>query len=67
MIAENEALKSVVTWELNLGFTSQTFSTASRFADRYVDKLFVSKEDVPIARVGHAFAAFAFVGERMKP
>ena len=36
-------------------------------ADCYVDKLFVSKADVPIAQVGHAFAAIAFVGERMKP
>ena len=36
------------------------------FADRYVEKLFASREDVPIARVGHAFAAIAFVGERMQ-
>ena len=31
-----------------------------------MDKLYTSREDVPIARVGHAFAAIAFVGERMQ-
>ena len=30
-----------------------------------MDKLYSCKEDVPISRVGHAFAAVAFVAERM--